>query len=185
MDPITALRFIGGFLRPLLDPKVWLLLALAGLAGFIHGCQEEKERHATTMTIIERMGEEHKRWSDQRRAEQKAITERKDAEHAKRIKNLTAATADLRRKLRERTDSFEVPAARAPAPGGERLGVGAVCFDRDRLGEGIRRSLQRFSERLAALAERGGAGIANFGTCAEWAIDQEEAALRSAQPVGE
>lgn len=180
--PAMLLKLGLDCLALLLDPKVWLLLAVAGLVGMIKGCTDERERHEELMATIERIGKAHQEWSARRTAEQKSITERKDKDHAKKLEVLTAANGDLQRRLRAAAGRSIVPAVPGSPAGGE-AGGGVVCFSRDRLAEGLGRSLQRFSDRFGDIASRGARGLADFGTCAEWALEQAEAAKKSPAPA--
>lgn len=94
-----------------------------------------------------------------------------DYEHQRKVARLERDAASLRARLRDELARRDlVPAAPAASPGGGDVGAGAVCFSRERLAEGLRGSLERAAGRFAALAQRGARGLADFDTCARWAL---------------
>lgn len=175
----SALEFALGALRLLLDPRAWALILIAATVGFMKGCEHAEADHAAFMARIEEQGKAQAKWVAQRRADQKKITDRRNAAYEKQIKTLDAANSDLAQRLRERSGAFELPSVPGAAEGGNGK---TICFDAGRLREGIREQLRLFGERFGRSVAVGGRAILDFNTCADWAVEQDAAAKNRPAP---
>lgn len=176
----AALLFVG---------RYWKLFAVAALVagGYVKGCSDEKERFDEHLALDKVLGEAQTKWSQRRTAQGKDITKGKDAENAEVHRKLDVALGHVgffADELRKRPSGSIVPAVPSASEGGGTVAGdgGAICFGRDRLRDGIEGSLGRFGERFREIAKRGAAAVANFQTCATWALEQETAAKRDAAP---
>lgn len=166
MNPLVALKFVKDH---------WRLIAVALLVSAL-GVQSYWLQGAQGRIALYEQDEENRVESAKMQARQQDVTKRRaDEDHAKRLKVLTSAVAGLRARLRDnaRVAGDVVPAASGGSDGAS--GGGVICFARDRMAGGVAASLDRFEERLAALAERSARSIAGFETCAAWAIDNYHA----------
>lgn len=176
MNPLAVVGFFKDY---------WKLFALVLLvaSAYVKGCSDEKERFDEFKGAVAAIGKAQHEKSVRIAADQKAITTKKDANHAETKRHLDLAlgrVGDLAGELRKRPGRSIVPPVPASAGGGE-AGAGdsgIICFASDRLRAGIEGSLQRFGERYRGLAGRGAGAIAGFETCATWALEQEAAAQR-------
>lgn len=176
MDPVTLLaiaKSLGAWLLDtlalLLNPKVWLLLVAAAAFGFLKGCEDEKGRFdafKAAQELVAAVQAEHtKQVNDRNRRAMKEVEDaaRKDREeHAARFAAL----------YRRYHDGVLNDPGTGIVPGHafgstQPLQPGSVlCFDRDRLEQGVvgalrdyARSMAPVTERLAALVERGDGGL--------------------------
>lgn len=143
-------------------------------AGFVTGCIDEKERFDAYKSVVAATGKAQEERTAARIASDLETKRRRDRDDKARRDRLERDLADTASKLQQYAGRGIVPPVPAPPAGGgageaER---GIVCFDRDRLSEGLRDSLQRAGGRFAELAQRGAGGIAGFEACVAWALEE-------------
>ena len=110
---------------------------------------------------------------------QKTVTEELDRAHKRNAARIASDNARLRVELRDAASRNLVPAVPESTGSGDDEPI--ACFDRGRINSELTGVLQRFAERLGAIAGKGESTAEAFAVCQAWAL--KEAARRSATPA--
>lgn len=163
------LQTLLGCVKLLLDPKVWLMLALVGLLGFIRGCSDEKQRfdaHLELDDAIQKAQLERKLAIEERNRQ---IQQEVENDQINEMALLQSDLDDANQRLRESELRRFVPQPSRSTSGsvqsscpvaGERDFLNrvyfgqTVCYDAELLDQGIRERVGRIRERLKGLAQR-------------------------------
>lgn len=176
---LVLLKAFGAFaldsIKLLLDPKVWLLLVIAGGACFVRGCQHEEIVFDQYKALIEKTGEQQEAFTKQRNAENKTAQQEVDHENEMALDVLAdKLTAAEQRLLADSRGSFVPGASASPdksvQPGQAPVGQPIItCFDANVLDSGIRAGVDRLQQRFARLAQSCGAALTSLPEWREWA----------------
>lgn len=161
--------------------RIYAYVAIAAaVSGFAYGWHLEAKRFAEFRGGVEAIGRAAEKARAERIEQDKAAKRNAEETHARNEKDLRAQLARLSgvaERLRldnaRRSVVPPAPSATESGPGGD---DGRICFDREKLREGVDRVLARFGGSLAGFAgrygqsiERGAGALNAFNTCAEWA----------------
>lgn len=162
-------------LKLLLDPKVWILLALVGAATYMKGCSDEKQRFDDFVQAAERLGKQQEAWAKEISARNNRS--KQEVERAAKVERdrLIAEHAVALERVRRNADRNELPRGRPgtakPVPPGGGAGIATapkpeqpkpsnvICYDADRLNAGVRAAYDRLLERAGRLVQRGTDGL--------------------------
>lgn len=185
---LPGLGFVGSSLKLLLDPKVWLLLVVAWGYGFIRGCQDASEKYEEKLSTIERIGqaaEERRKEINQRNLEAR---DEIAAESIDEMLRLGHELDDANERLRQNAGSGFVPRPRprsdrdvsASGPSEReqsflrRVYSGElVCYDRNRLDEGMGSLVEGLRQRSSVLAVNAIAALVDQKLWGIWASKVE------------
>lgn len=144
--------------------RLAIILFVVGLfpAGFITGCQHEKERHDQTKAYYKALGERQEKETKDRIDKDKADKSKVEIAHAKSIKDRQDKFSSLYARyagmLNDNSHSGIVSGH--PSGAGEPVQkIGAVCFNGDGLDLKIRQALSRFATGAVELLQRGEDGL--------------------------
>ena len=146
-------------------------------AGFIVGCQDERERFDHWKDLQAVMGEAQEKRTKDRIAADKELKRKTDETWKARITRLNLEHESFSAELLASADIGVVP---TPAPttsvsGGAEERSGVVCFAGARLSEGISGELAQFAERYSRSIQEGAIAIAGFQACSAWALEVNQA----------
>lgn len=178
MDPVTilnALKLVGGVfvdvIKLLLDPKVWLLMAVVALLAYVKGCEMESEHFKSWRDAAEAVGKQQEERTKQINARNRALQKEVDDAHARDVARDERDLADTDDRLRRDANRgfLPGPGPRPPKPVPARsaevlareteflrrvyLGV-YVCYSGDKLDKDVRAGYDGLLSGLAPLAQQ-------------------------------
>ena len=140
--------------------------------AYTKGCSDERERFNEFKAAVKLAADAQEARARMQAERAKADTEEANRVHAARVDALVANHRLVVTKLQQRIASSSIVPPVPPTTGGSESGAAddTICFSREKLRTGVDASVGRLSERFANSVQGGASAIANFQTCAEWAI---------------
>jgi Tfp pilus assembly protein PilE len=152
-------------------------IAIPSLYAALLKHQRDGARDTIAKMVIEARIQEEKTKAEIDR--QKTVTEELDRAHKKNAARIVTDNARLRSELHESASRSIVPAV--PEASGSADDDPVACFDRGRINVELTGVLQRYAERLGAIALKGENTAEAFAVCQAWAL--KEASKRPASPA--
>lgn len=186
INPAAVLGFVLDTLKFLFEPKVWLLLAVAGALGFFKGCADERERHEAFVAAVKRVGDEQNERTRKTNDLNRRIQKEMDDAHRMESDRLRGDLAAAHARLRDRTGRSFVPGPSASA--GEPVQASSCANERERLflnriysgeivcypgremDQRVRIAGERVLRRLAGLSEPAVVALDDARWWGEWAV---------------
>lgn len=162
--------------------QYWRIFAYLALiaAAYVKGCSDESDRFDEFKTQLRATQAEQARWSAARTKTQQEISAQSGRETTAALTALRSTNDSLARELLKRpSGGQQLPSLPKPAPGDK--DPSTVCFQRDKLDEGIRAAVGRFQESRDKLLrgslevlQRGDEKVVTLVQCEAWAAEQEK-----------